>query len=484
MYTYPHEEVLILEAVANGIDANANRIDIAFRKYGDDRFVLFRNNGHGMTSEEFENYHTISLSSKTKGEGIGFAGVGAKIFLASNDGSEIITITSRGKNILASKMYRKGTHVEYETSTRVGLEKILNGMEVSPFDGTIYKVKLTMNGFESLQENITTILQFWFNQAIISGDLQLYVDGKSVKPWKPKGGTFEKKIIVYKNEKIICYFWITDEDIPETLRHIVYSVYGKRIRNELVDFSYQIKADLYDKVFCIADVSVLARHLNSNKEDFMKNQLVSGIKRKITSEFYQFLQSKGLIVNPKAKGLSNNVITNELTRRLDKLLQQKDLKFLNPWFNPRIKFVAVENESGNTVIQEVEGSQIVHDEGEGRNGNGFSTIGEDESSKGSVEDVKGDLAGAIEKRKARGMSIIIEEYPDDQREGWIDMNNRGVVYNSGHEFAKNFQRTNMFEYNVVRVIISTLIKAANDKVPMDAKMALETFERVLHSAWL
>ena len=42
----------------------------------------------------------------------------------------------------------------------------------------------------------------------------------------------------------------------------------------------------------------------------------------------------------------------------------------------------------------------------------------------------------------------------------------------------------MFEYNVVRVIISTLIKAANDKVPMDAKMALETFERVLHSAWL
>ena len=114
------------------------------------------------------------------------------------------------------------------------------------------------------------------------------------------------------------------------------------------------------------------------------------------------------------------------------------MKFLNPWFNPRIKFVAVENEGGNTVIQEVEGSQIVHDEGEGRNGNGFSTIGEDESSKGSVEDVKGDLAGAIEKRKARGMSIIIEEYPDDQREGWIDMNNRGVVYNSGHEFAKIF----------------------------------------------
>lgn len=484
MYTYSHEEVLILEAVANAIDANADRINISFERDNDDRFILFQNNGRGMTPEEFENYHTVSLSSKTKGEGIGFAGVGAKIFLASNDGSEIITITSRGNNILASKMYRKGTKVEYESSERVGLKEIIGGMKLRPFNGTIYKVRLTKNGFESLQEKIIEILQFWFNQALISEDLQLYVDGKPVKPWKPKGGTFEKKIIVYKNEKIPCYFWITDEDIPESLRHIVYSVFGKRIRNELVDFSYQIKADIYDKVFCIADVSVLARHLNSNKEDFMKNQLVSGVKTKIKNEFYQFLQSKGLIANPKVKGISNNVITNELTRRLDKLLQQKDLKFLNPWLNPRIKFVAVADEGGNTRIQEVEGSQIVHDEGKGGNGDGVSTIGEDESSKGFTEDVKGNLTGTLEERKARGMSIIIEEYPDDPREGWIDMNNRGVVYNSGHEFAKNFQRTNMFEYNVVRVIISTLIKAVNDKIPMDAKMALETFEKVLHSAWL
>src|SRR2546425_5670633 len=136
MYTYPHEEVLVLEAVANGIDAHADRINISFEKDGNDRFILFQDNGRGMTSEEFENYHTISLSSKTKGEGIGFAGVGAKIFLASDDGSEIITITSRGNKPLASKMYRKGTKVEYETSERVGLEEILDGTKVRSFRGT------------------------------------------------------------------------------------------------------------------------------------------------------------------------------------------------------------------------------------------------------------------------------------------------------------------------------------------------------------
>ena len=483
MYTYPHEEVLVLEAVANGIDANADRINISFEKDGNDKFILFQDNGRGMTSEEFENYHTISLSSKTKGEGIGFAGVGAKIFLASDDGSEIITITSRGNKPLASKMYRKGTKVEYETSERVGLEEILDGTKVRSFRGTIYKVKLTKDGFDYLLDKITEILQFWFNQAIISETLQLYVDGKSVKYWKPKG-TFEKKIVMFKKEKIPCYYWITEENIPETLRHIVYSVYGKRIRNELVDFSYQIKGDLYDKVFCIADVSILAKHLNSNKEDFMKNYFVNGLKSKIKSEFYNFLQSKGLIIRSKEKGLSDNVITNELTRRLDKLLQQKDLKFLNPWLNPRIRFMAVADENGSTTIKEVEGSQTIHDEGKGGNGDGIFTVGEDEAIKGYTEDKKGDLAGTMEERRARGMSIIIEDYPDDPREGWIDMNNRGVVYNSGNKFAMNFQRTILFEYNVIRVIISTLVKAANDKVPMDAKVALDTFEKVLHSAWL
>lgn len=483
MYTYPHEEVLVLEAVANGIDAKANRISISFQKTGNDRFILFQDNGHGMATEEFENYHTISLSSKTKGEGIGFAGVGAKIFLASNDGSEIITITSRGNNLLASKMYRKGTSVEYETSERVGLKEILNGTRVRPFRGTIYKVRLTTNGFEYIKKEIVKILQFWFNHAIISGTLQLYVDGKVIKPWQPKG-TFEKKIVIFKKEKIPCYFWITDEDIPESQRHIVYSVYGKRIRNELVDFSYQIKGDLYKKIFCIADVSILAKHLNSNKEDFMKNYFVNGIKGKIKSEFYNFLQSKGLIISTKEKGLSTNIITNELTRRLDKLLQQKDLKFLNPWLNPRTKFVAIKDENGSIAITEVEGSQIVHGDDQGGKGDGVSTLGEDEMGKGYTQDEKGVLTGKMEERRARGMSIIVEDYPDDPREGWIDMNNRGVLYNNAHKFATNFQRTNLFEYNVMRVVISTLIKAANDKVPMDAKIALDTFEKVLHSAWL
>jgi hypothetical protein len=70
-----------------------------------------------MTKEQFINYHTVSFSQKQKEEGIGFVGVGAKIYSASRDGSEILIVTGTGtNNILASKMYWIGKRIEYDSS--------------------------------------------------------------------------------------------------------------------------------------------------------------------------------------------------------------------------------------------------------------------------------------------------------------------------------------------------------------------------------
>jgi hypothetical protein len=61
---------------------------------------------------------------------------------------------------------------------------------------------------------------------------------------------------------------------------------------------------------------------------------------------------------------------------------------------------------------------------------------------------------------------------------------KGIVYNEGHPFAKNFRGSaGLFNYNIARVVISALIKTANEKQVMDAKMGLELLERVLHGSW-
>lgn len=483
MYTYRDEEVLVLEAVANAIDARAKKIDITFERGRDNGYVNFHNDGAPMNKQDFENYHTISLSSRTKGEGIGFAGVGAKIFLASPEGGEIITTTGRdAKNILASVMYRNGHDVEYETSSDVGISKILGKKKIHHKYGTSYRVRLSLKGYRYLKEKINSTLQFWFNYGLMSKKIQITVDGKRVSPWEPRGEKFIR-YVVWRKQKIQCYFWLSKDEIPEERRHIVYSVYGKRIKNDPVDFAYQIKGDKNNKVFCLADVTVLAKWLNTNKEDFQKNIPTNDLRSRIKAEFYRFLDEHDLLQKSIDRGLSSNIVVNELTKAIDKALQSKELRFLSVFSNPKMHFSVVRDENGELTITPVEGTQKGKGtKGKSGSGGGTDIAGEDEGS-GVAEDEEGEEVGRPKQQRSRGLSIVVEDYLNDPREGWVDFDNKAVVYNSANKFNMLFSEKNTFDYNLARVVISSLIKYRNDQVPMDALTTLELFEKVLHSVW-
>ncbi len=480
-YSYSHEEVLVLEAVANGIDAKAKDIWITFERSGDNRYIIFQNNGNGMNDKEFENYHTISSSTKTKGKGIGFAGVGAKIFLGAKGGSEIITITSTNGKILSSRMYREGEDVKYETSIEVGLNKKVGSSKTMSFNGTIYKVRVNEDGFQFLKKQIKKILQFWFNYAITTQSQKFYVDEKRVEPWKPNGKCV-RKVVDYKGSKIICYFWISEKDIPEDNRHMVYSVYGKRIKNEQVDFAYQIIGDKNNKVFGIADVSVMADELTTGKEDFIKSKRSYAIRNKIKNEFKEFLKSEGLIRQDSESNSSISITSNELTRRLDRLLHSKEFQFLNPWISPRNKIVATPHNDGNILIQVVEGGQIALGTDSFGGTGGIPTIG-DEDKIGYDESEEGERTGKAERRRAMGLQIVNINDPNDPREGWVSDEAKGVVYNTGHSFSQNFIQTSLFAYNQLRVVISVLIDRACERSELDGKTAIDILAKVLHGVW-
>ena len=77
MYPYNIFEVIITELVANSLDAKASDIIIAFNK--DKNLLIVEDNGMGMTKRQFDQYHDFAAGLKTRGDGIGFAGLGAKI---------------------------------------------------------------------------------------------------------------------------------------------------------------------------------------------------------------------------------------------------------------------------------------------------------------------------------------------------------------------------------------------------------------------
>ncbi len=78
-YTSPLEEVILTELVANALDSKATRIN--FEVDAEKAYIRCTDNGTGMKRGVIKNYHNIAASTKTRGSGIGFAGVGAKLSL-------------------------------------------------------------------------------------------------------------------------------------------------------------------------------------------------------------------------------------------------------------------------------------------------------------------------------------------------------------------------------------------------------------------
>src|SRR3972149_4495470 len=89
MYPYNIVEIIITELVANSLDARASAISISFNK--DKNLLVVEDNGIGMTKRQFDQYHDFAAGLKARGDGIGFAGLGAKI--SFNIADRVVTET-------------------------------------------------------------------------------------------------------------------------------------------------------------------------------------------------------------------------------------------------------------------------------------------------------------------------------------------------------------------------------------------------------
>ena len=77
MYQDHTFDVVLTELVANALDAGAGEIAISWDERR--RVLVAADDGAGMDAGAFEQYHDFAAELKTRGDGIGFAGVGAKI---------------------------------------------------------------------------------------------------------------------------------------------------------------------------------------------------------------------------------------------------------------------------------------------------------------------------------------------------------------------------------------------------------------------
>jgi hypothetical protein len=100
-YTGALEETILTEVVANALDSGAARIRMTANPATAALTIV--DDGRGMRRPELARYHDVAASTKRRGEGIGFAGVGIKLGLLVS--REVITETRRGATHVATRWH-------------------------------------------------------------------------------------------------------------------------------------------------------------------------------------------------------------------------------------------------------------------------------------------------------------------------------------------------------------------------------------------
>jgi len=105
-YTGSLEETILTEVVANALDSGATRVRLLTAAATATLTII--DDGRGMLRRELARYHDIAASTKRRGEGIGFAGVGIKLGLLVS--AEVITETRRGATHVATRWHLASRH--------------------------------------------------------------------------------------------------------------------------------------------------------------------------------------------------------------------------------------------------------------------------------------------------------------------------------------------------------------------------------------
>ncbi|MDH5575580.1 MAG: ATP-binding protein, partial [Nitrospirota bacterium] len=100
------EETILTEIIANSLDSGANQILLQANPTEGRLTVI--DNGSGMQRKDLARYHDIASSTKRRGQGIGFAGVGIKLGLLVCQ--EVLTETKRGHTHVSTTWHLSSRH--------------------------------------------------------------------------------------------------------------------------------------------------------------------------------------------------------------------------------------------------------------------------------------------------------------------------------------------------------------------------------------
>lgn len=492
LYDSPPHITLLQEIIGNANDefesqeVNNPTITIDFLENSDGCYIIFNNNAPPMPKHFFlEDYQTFFKSSKSSEiGGIGFVGVGAKQFVTTKDGREVITLTGDVKDEIFASVwkYREGLGVKVGITPKESLENILGSKKINHTYGTTLIASLTKEEYNELRKDIIRNIHWWWNYALLTNAFKIFVSGKEITAWIPNEKEKYQKSFQIGGKKVDCIFWISDDELDEKLQNIIWIVAGKRINYKKLETSISVQKNFGKRIFCYADVSKLLKgYVIMSKEDFHNSEImVKKVKARVIEEFWKFIVDNDLLKeNPN--DMTKNVELEMLMRKFNDALQSEKFKNWNPFLAKKTRIIPVLNPEGNEQLSESDGYQKTE---ENSTNNGKGGILGGQSGTGHSFDKTGKEKGEKEIRQAKGFDMGEIDAPEDERESWIDYPSKSLLINIGHPFfIKHNANLLVREFNKCRVIIDALVRHQIENGSDNIQTILDEARNLLHEVY-
>lgn len=438
IYPFDVDEVVLVELIANALDAKPTRISIDFDPHK--RILVVTDNGKGMTISDFEQYHDFAAGLKTRGTGIGFAGVGAKI--SFNIATRVITETHSESFNGGSNWYLQSKKkLVWEDIQPKYLHKHGTRVEVMFSQNAILNYSSTKDIIRIIKRHYLPLLdmkylELYGQMDCYSQDLRFIINGRIIAPIEMvKYFNLEKVKIFFpkKSGKRIGYgiLGLSSSEYPlgVNVSGILLCTYGKVIKSDLFN---QFPENIGPRIFGVVEIPEFVHFLTTAKTDFIRrsrHRKFEILYNPVRQEFKSWLKELGI----QSQEIIGNNEAIKLEKELKKILD--DIPELSDFFGFRVrKNVFIPDNSGITNTTMQDGVDNTFPDGNGhreKKDKGILDQGENLGQFPKEDKKDGNQpAKPFSRKSRRGPKITFIEAIDRKDLSWVEGNN--IVINRSH----------------------------------------------------
>lgn len=453
-YTVPLEEIILVELIANALDSGASRISFLIDR--ENKTFTVVDNGKGMKRDILADYHNIATTTKIRGKGIGFAGVGAKLSLLIAD--YVITEAKGGYGSrCATKWWLKSdTSAPWQFTTFSGKVNSPRGVAVSIIlRDSAFPLLSEEFLFQKIYQHFYPLFHPQLFQLILKHiykkGVEFFINGQKVSftyshSFNPK--MFQIKIGQGRYKKLAGVGYLSKGDNIDHLlgMGLAVSTYGKVIKSGWEWLG--INPSRENNIVGVVEIPELASILTTSKMDFLKDA-------KSLKKYYSFRKAIQQAVTPLLAEMGEEVnhlaeqkifcsLANEIERALRYVLG--DFPELVPLLGIRhLKKLGL-------GLEPVIGSLISITTGNPAQEDASTEEQENASNKQSSDNQPKNpsaISAKKSKKSSKGPALSIGFEKREQGDGMARMMESKIWINSSHPAYQRVKKTKQEPYHIV-----------------------------------